>query len=81
MRHPARTDKHTYRLVLFDDGRGCPRRIEFEASGADAALSIAQNECLGREAELFEDLRSLGRVKCARNGGFWVISPAPPERV
>lgn len=76
MHSPDRNQKHTYRLVLFDDGRGCARKIEFEASGADAALFIAETQCLGREAELFEGRRSLGKVKCARNGGFWVISPA-----
>ena len=33
-----------YQLVLSDDGRGCQRRIEFEAAGAEAALFLAQRQ-------------------------------------
>ena len=65
---------HTYRLVLGEDGYGSARTIEFEADTPDAALYLAQQQCNGREAELIEDGRSLGRVQCALNGGFWIIS-------
>jgi hypothetical protein len=65
----------TYRLVLGEDGQGCAQTLEFEASSAEAALHLAGRECGGREAELFESGRSLGRVRCVKNGGFWVISP------
>ena len=78
MRAP-RYASHTYQLVLADDGRGAARTIEFEADAPDAALFFAGSQCNGREAELFENKRSLGRVKCVENGGFWVISP-PAER-
>src|SRR5690349_12028571 len=66
----------TYRLVLDDDGRGVARVIEFEASGADSALFQADRFCGGRTAELFEDGRSLGKLRNAANGGFWVLGAA-----
>jgi hypothetical protein len=71
---------HSYQLVLSEDGRGVARTIEFEASGAEAALFLAQRECAGREAELFEDDRSLGKLKCADKGGFWMLSGSAPPR-
>jgi hypothetical protein len=64
----------TYQLILYDDERGVARTIEFEASGAEAALYVAQQQCRGREAELVQDGHSLGRLKCDK-GGYWVISP------
>ena len=75
MSEPRRNWNQTYQLVLHDDERGAGRTIEFEASGAEAALYVAQQQCRGREAELMQDGRSLGRLKCAANGGYWVISP------
>jgi len=75
MREPNRNWNQTYQLILHDDGREAGRTIEFEASGAEAALYVAQQHCRGREAELMQDGRSLGRLKCAANGGYWVISP------
>ena len=71
----ARYGNHVYQLVLDDDGQGGTRTIEFEAEAPDAALFFAGSHCGGREIELFEDERSLGRLKCVENGGFWVISP------
>jgi len=65
----------TYQLVLDEDGEGQAQTIEFEASGPDAALFVAQRQCQGREAELFENDRSLGRIRCSGNGGFWILSP------
>ena len=79
MRELKRKWAHTYRLVLAEDGRGCERTIEFEASGAEVALSLAHRQCNGREAELFEDGRSLGRLQNSRRGGFWIVSPALRE--
>ncbi|HLV07074.1 MAG TPA: hypothetical protein VKY80_05315 [Croceibacterium sp.] len=75
MRSPRNHLQHTYRLVLAEDGRGVARAIEFEASGAESALHHAQQQCRGREAELFEGDRSLGRLRCVPHGGFWVLSP------
>ena len=69
----------TYQLVLSDDGQGLARTIEFEAASPDAALSVAERQCQGREAELFEDHRSLGRLQCAANGGFWILSRATAD--
>jgi hypothetical protein len=66
----------TYQLILHDDERGVARTIEFEASGAETALYVAQQQCRGREAELLQEGRSLGRLKCDK-GGYWVISPPP----
>ena len=66
---------HTYRLIMADDGRGAARTIEFEAAGPEAALYMAQQQCQGREAELVEDGRSLGRVQCVAQGGYWRLSP------
>jgi hypothetical protein len=76
MRMPKPSPRHTYRLVLADDALGTARTIEFEAACPDSALYLAQQQCRGREAELFEDERSLGRIQCARQGGFWVLSRA-----
>jgi hypothetical protein len=74
MREPNRNWNQTYQLILHDDGRGAGRTIEFEASGAEAVLYVAQQHCRGREAELIQGGRSLGRLKCDK-GGYWVISP------
>lgn len=75
MRELNRNWNQTYQLILRDDGHGVGRTIEFEASGAEAALYVAQAQCRGREAELMQDGRSLGRLKCTADGGYWVISP------
>jgi hypothetical protein len=74
MHTPNRRWGHSYQLVLSEDGRGVARTIEFEASGAEAALYVAERQCAGREAELFEDERSLGKLKCEGKGGFWMLS-------
>jgi hypothetical protein len=74
MRRLNRNWNQSYQLILHDDDRGAGRTIEFEASGAEAALYMAQQHCRGREAELVQDGRSLGRLKCDK-GGYWVISP------
>lgn len=74
MKEPNRNWNRTYHLILHDDERGAGRTIEFEAAGAEAALYVAQRQCRGREAELVQDGRSLGRLKCDK-GGYWVISP------
>ena len=70
------TVNRQYQLVLLDERQESARSIVFEAPGADSALFRAEKECRGREAELFEDGRSLGRIKCASSGGFWVLTPA-----
>ncbi len=75
MREVNRSGRQTYRLILHDDGLGVERTIEFEAAGAEAAFYVAQRECRGREAELMEGGRSLGRPQCLRQGGFWRLSP------
>jgi hypothetical protein len=66
--------KHTYRLVLRDDGRGCAREVEFEEISADAAVHLAQQVCKEREMEIFENDRLLGRLKRAPKGRLWVVS-------
>ena len=78
MGNPSRnwSQSQTYQLILHEDARGPGRTIEFEASGAEAALYVAQQQCRGREAELLQEGRSLGRLKCNK-GGYWVISPPP----
>jgi hypothetical protein len=65
-----------YQLILDEEGEGTTRSIDFDALGPDTALSRAEKECRGREGELFEDGRSLGRIKCAAKGGFWVLTPS-----
>jgi hypothetical protein len=65
-----------YQLVLGEEGEGTTRSIDFDALGPDSALFRAEKECRGREAELFEDGRSLGRIKCAAKGGYWVLTPS-----
>ena len=76
MRTPPLRRGQTYQLILSEDGRGQARTIEFEANAPDMALYLAQQQCAGREAELRENGRSLGILKCER-AGFWVISPQP----
>jgi hypothetical protein len=74
MRQLNRNWNQAYQLILHDDAGGAGRTIEFEASGAEAALYVAQQHCRGCEAELMQGGRSLGRLKCDK-GGYWVISP------
>jgi len=74
MRRPARLFGQTYQLVMSEDGHGEAQTIEFEAASPETALHIAQRQCRGREAELMEDGRSLGRVRCDGDGGFWILS-------
>lgn len=76
MQTSSRNPQNTYRLVLSDDGEGLPRTIEFEASSPDSALYLAQQQCRGRGAELFEGARSLGRIQCVPRAGYWVLSPS-----
>jgi hypothetical protein len=65
-----------YQLVLNEEAEGTTRSIDFDAFGPDTALFRAEKECRGRDAELFEDGRSLGRIKAAAKGGFWVLTPS-----
>jgi len=74
---PMYSPNHTYRLILSDDQVGSAKTMEFEALSVESALHQAQRLCLGREAELFEDGRSLGRVRCAKRGGYWMLSESP----
>ena len=71
---PMSPFSQTYHLVMDPDGQGEARTIEFEASGADAALYVAERQCRGRTVELFENQRSLGRLKCKQPGGYWILS-------
>lgn len=72
---------HSYALVMGAEGAGVPHTVEFEAAGAEAALFAAQRLCQGREAELFEDGRSLGRLRNDAEAGFWMLTgkPKPTE--
>ena len=79
MPKPIRSWKHTYQLVLDEDGGGTARTIEFEAAGPEVALYMAQQQCRGRPAELIEDGRSLGQVQCVPQGGYWLLSPPRPD--
>lgn len=61
---------HSYLLVLTETGKACELGVEFEASGAEAALSLAHRLRQGCDAELYEDGRSLGRLQSPDNDGF-----------
>ena len=76
---PLYSPNNRYRLILSDDGLGDAPTLEFEAVTAEAALHHAQHHCAGREVELFENGRSLGRMKCVA-GGYWTLSARPPRR-
>jgi len=76
MQTPSRAFSQTYQLVMGEDGVGHAETIEFRATTADAALFIAERQCRGRQAELFENERSLGRLQCSKQGGYWILSPA-----
>jgi hypothetical protein len=78
---PLYSPDNTYRLVLSDDCFGSAQTMEFEAPSAEAALHRARRHCSGREAELFEDGRSLGRLKCVEDGRYWLLSDTPRGRV
>ena len=69
---PGTSFQHAYRLVLADDGRRPALTIRVEASCAESA----RRQCQGREAELFEGERSLGRIICMQQGGYWLLSPS-----
>lgn len=75
---PSRS--HLYRLVVSDDGQGPARTIELEAAGPEAALYLAERQCKGRELELLQGNRSLGRLKCVTDGGYWILSSAGGAR-
>lgn len=70
---------NVYRLVMSGDGKREERVIEFTGTGAHAALLLAKRMCDGREAEVFENGRSLGRISTAPGGDFWVIAPPSPR--
>lgn len=67
--------KLSYSLQFDDDGIGLPRRVEFEAASAFAALEIAEEQCNGRWALLLCDGAELCRV--GRSGGTWMIAARP----
>lgn len=79
MNEDAARTRHTYRVVLTDDGRGVSRRIEFEAADPAAALFLLGRHSAGREASLLQDERPLGTLKLTR-GGFWEFSGHSPDR-
>ena len=68
---------HRYRLVPVGDYAGPETWVEFEAVGAEAALIVLQKLCDGCEMELFEDGRSLARLRKETSGGFWVLTGTP----
>ena len=78
---PLYSPNNSYRLVLSDDCFGPAQTIEFDAPSAEAALFKARRHCSGREAELFEEGRSLGRVKCVEHGGYWLLSKTGQPRL
>lgn len=67
--------KLSYSLQFDDDGIGLPKRVEFEAVSAGAALEIAEEQCDGRWAVLLCDGAALCRV--GRSAGAWMISSCP----
>ena len=70
--------KHTYRVILADDGIGEARRVEFEAYDPALALHLAQREKPGRKVMLFEDERPLGTLTYGR-AGFWTVDARAPR--
>jgi hypothetical protein len=81
VRMPLYSPNNCYRLVLSDDRFGSAQTMEFDAPSAEAMLHKVQRDCFGREVELFEDGRRLGRVKYAENRGYWLLSEMPRDRV
>lgn len=75
MRQTPKIGQNAYRLVLEDDGRGLAHTIEIDALGPESALFLAQRHCAGRRVEVFENGRSLGSIRAADPGGFWVLTP------
>lgn len=79
MHYSVNCGDHAYRLVLKADARGAERVVEFAARGPEAAMLLAQRQFAGREVEVFQDGRSLGRLRNQPDGGFWTIIPAAPR--
>lgn len=73
-----RSGDHRYRLVVRAGGEDTDKVIDFSARGPESALYLAQRHCAGREADLYQEGRALGRVRHDLNGGFWVITPPVP---
>ncbi len=67
--------RFSYSLQFDDDGIGLPKRVEFEATSAGAALEIAEEQCNGRWAVLLCEGAVLCRV--GRSAGAWMISAHP----
>jgi hypothetical protein len=63
----------TYQLHIAEDGKREARIVEFDASGSDVALRMAQQFCDGRSAQLFEDGRRLANLQLDPEHGFWMI--------
>lgn len=75
---PAAARRHSYCLVVNDAGIG-PRSIELEGGGPYAAMVFVQRELADRNIEVFEDGRSLGKMRCTPEG-FWTVFPRSTER-
>lgn len=70
----AKSQRHTYRLVLPEDAYGCAREVEFEECSAEAAVRLALQVCRNREAEVFDGGRRIGRLKRAQQGNLWFVA-------
>ncbi len=68
--------KHTYQLMMRDDGIGEAKRVEFEGFDPTLALHLAQREAPGREVAVFEDGKSVGTLTYQARG-FWTIGARP----
>lgn len=68
-----------YSLLVDEDGTGTARRVEVECSDASTAMQFAQRTLPERVIELFEDGRSLGRMKCTQEG-YWIVRPQSSRR-
>lgn len=66
-------EQRTYALIVGDD-MDSSRKIEFEGLHPSSAMDFVQRELPEQEVQLFEDGRSLGKMKCTREG-YWTILP------
>jgi hypothetical protein len=69
-----RLEQHSYSLLVEDDGTGTGQTFELEGSDPSVAMQFAQRQLPERQIEVLEDGRSLGKMKCTREG-FWIVRP------
>ena len=67
----------TFTIQFADDGRGEPKRVEFEGDTPAAAFGILEREGAVRHAKIWEGSQYLGDIVRDRKGIWQLNSDAP----